>query len=98
MKTAYVVVEGPSDAEILRAVLDPRLLDGVGIVPAGGLANMASLARSLLVRRSVPVAIFADADSLQEEVVGERRDQFKDLVHARPRHAAAAATQPSIAM
>jgi hypothetical protein len=82
MKTAYVVVEGPSDAEILRAVLDPRLLEGVGIVPAGGLANMASLARSLLVRRSVPVAIFADADSLQEEVVGERRDQFKDLVHA----------------
>lgn len=82
MKTAYVVVEGASDEEILRAVLDPKLLEGVFIVPAGGLANMASLARSLLVRRSVPVAIFADADSLEEEVIGERRDQFKDLVNA----------------
>jgi hypothetical protein len=82
MKTAYLIVGGSSDEEILRAVLPPRLLEGIVIVPAGGLANMTSLARSLLVRRSVPVAIFADADSLEEEVIGERRDQFKDLVNA----------------
>ena len=82
MMNAYVVVEGMSDVAILRAVLDAKLLENVFLVDAGGAASIPSLARSLVARRSVPVAIFADADSLQEEVVGERREQFKDLVNS----------------
>ncbi|HEV3438664.1 MAG TPA: hypothetical protein VG122_14965 [Gemmata sp.] len=82
MKAAYVVVEGNSDVEILRAVLDPKLLRSVEIVSAGGQGSILSLARSLLVRRSVPVAVFADSDSLNPEVIGERREQFEYLVNA----------------
>jgi hypothetical protein len=80
MKTAYVVVEGASDEEILRAVLDPKLIENVGIVPAGGLAIVPSLARSILVRRSVPVAVFIDSDSLNPEAISDRRVQFKELI------------------
>lgn len=82
MNSAYVVVEGITDVAILRAVLDTNLLQNVGLVPAGGAASIPSLARSLLVRRAVPVAIFADSDSLEQESIGERREQFKDLISA----------------
>jgi hypothetical protein len=80
MMSAYVVVEGISDIAILQAVLNPNLLENVALVDAGGAASIPSLARSLIVRRSTPVAIFADSDSLQKEVISERREQFKDLV------------------
>jgi hypothetical protein len=82
MKLAYVVVEGETDADILRSVLDPKLLIDVGLVPAGGIAYIPSLARSLLVRRSIPVAIFADSDSLDKHSINDRRTQFKGLLNA----------------
>jgi hypothetical protein len=82
MKSAYVVVESDSAAAILRAVLDPKLLKNVLIVPAGGAASIPSLARSLLVRRGVPVAIFADSDSLEQDAISERREQLKYLLGA----------------
>jgi hypothetical protein len=82
MKTAYVVVEGPKDAEILRAVLDPKLHVNVVVVPAGGLAYVSSLARSLLVRRSDPVAVFVDADSLDQDSISDRRTQLKELINS----------------
>ena len=82
MKSAYVVVEGAADAEILRAVIDPELLSDVEIVPAGGVAYVPSLARSLLVRRRVPVAIFVDSHSLDKGVITDRRTEFKGLLNA----------------
>jgi hypothetical protein len=80
MTRAYVLVEGQTDAELLKKVLPPAAQQQVEFVVANG--SIASLARSYLVRRRVPVAVFMDADSLNPEVVEERRQSTEELIRA----------------
>jgi hypothetical protein len=77
---AYIVCEGASDVELLRLVLPKELLNSVEIVAAGGLSAIKSLSRSLVVRRQVPIAIVADADSVDPDVVQERRNSIEEIV------------------
>jgi hypothetical protein len=77
---AYVITEGPFDAELLRLVLPRDVVDDVQFVPAGSLASMKSLARSLIVQRRTPIAIVIDADSNSPEVVEERRQSTEEVV------------------
>jgi hypothetical protein len=80
MKRAYVLVEGPTDAEFLRRVLPPESLREVEVVSAAGKSGIASLAGSLLVRRRRPVAVFMDSHSLHPDVIYERRQTLEDLL------------------
>lgn len=80
MKDVYIFVEGPTDAEFLRRILPPELLKDAEIVPSGGSAGIPSLASSILVRRRKPVAVVMDADSLQPDVIEERRDSVEELI------------------
>lgn len=82
MKRAYVLTEGPTDVQFLAKVLPPAALQDVVLVDAGGRNEAASLARSLVVRRRAPVAVFADADSLEPAVVEERRQMIEELIQA----------------
>ncbi|MBD2453356.1 hypothetical protein H6G80_04620 [Nostoc sp. FACHB-87] len=77
---AYIVCEGASDVELLQRVLPKELLNNIEIVAAGGLSAIKSLARSLVVRRQVPIAIVADADSVAPEVVQERLSSIEEIV------------------
>lgn len=77
---AYIVCEGISDVELLQRVLPKELLNDVEIVAAGGLSAIKSLSRSLLVRRQVPIAIIADADSVAPDLVQERLNSIEELV------------------
>ena len=82
MSRAYVFVEAPIDAEFLRRLLTPEVLEGVQFISAGGYSKVASLARSLLVSRRNPVAVFLDADSINPDVVQERRQNMEELIKA----------------
>ncbi len=79
---AYIVCEGVSDVKLLQCILPKELLNGVEIVAAGGLSAIKSLSRSLLVRRQVPVAIVADADSVAPDLVQERLSSIEELVES----------------
>jgi hypothetical protein len=79
---AYVVTEGPFDAELLRRVLPQELLEGVEFVVAGGVSAAKSLARSLLVRRQTPVAVVLAAEAVSPELVQERRQSMEEVVES----------------
>lgn len=78
MKRAYVLVEGPSDAAFLRKVLPPETLKDIEVVAAG--SSIPSLARSLLVRRRLPLAVFMDSDSLDANAIEERRQGTEEII------------------
>jgi predicted ATP-dependent endonuclease of OLD family len=80
--TVYIVTEGQSDADLLKRLMPKELLEGVTIVPAGGLSSVKSLASSLLVRRRKPVAIVIDADSAEPELIQERRQSIEEVIES----------------
>ena len=77
---AYIICEGTLDEQLLQHVLPEELLNNVKIVSAGGLSATKSLARSLLVRRQVPVAIVVDADSVTPDSIQERLNSIEEIV------------------
>ncbi len=79
---AYIVCEGDSDVELLQKILPKDLIHEVGFVAAGGLSAVKSLARSLIVRRQVPIAIVADADSIVPALIQERLSGLEELMES----------------
>ncbi len=77
---AYIVVEGPADADWLRAALPPESLEDVAIVPAGDISETTSMARTLLVTRRKPLAFVFDADAEAPNVVRERFQSAQEIV------------------
>jgi hypothetical protein len=78
----YILCEGHLDAQLLKTVLPANLLTDVGVVAAGGVSGVESLARSLVVRRRVPVVIVVDADSVVPELVEQRRKDIEETVES----------------
>jgi hypothetical protein len=64
-KIAYIFCKEMIDAQILKALIPELLLSGVEIFPGGGISSLTSLARSLMVRRQVPIGIVVDNDTLK---------------------------------
>lgn len=69
MTKAYIVVEGPSDAQILRALLDETLLENVKFINGEGKYGAETMARSLLLDRYLPVILIIDADTSNPEAI-----------------------------
>ena len=82
MNRVYVLTEGPSDMAFLRRVLSEETLSGVELVNGGGSSGIPSLARTLLVSRKCPIAVVMDSDSLNPDVIEERRDSTAELISA----------------
>jgi hypothetical protein len=78
--TAYVVTEGALDKDILKLLISQDLSGDVEIVDGGSLSGATSMARSLLVRRRVPVALVADAHSTSPELIEERELGLRGLL------------------
>lgn len=78
---AYVVTEGEADQALLLRLAPPDLLTDVEVVAAGE-SSVVSMARSLLVRRQVPVALVLDAESSDERAVQERRASTEEVVRS----------------
>jgi hypothetical protein len=79
---AYIVCEESLDQQLLNRVLPDELLDSVGIVAAGSLSSVKSMARTLVVRRQVPVAIVVDAEVVNPDQVEERYREIKSIVES----------------
>jgi hypothetical protein len=77
---AYVLTEEPLDTDALREALPSELLDEVGFIAAGSISSVKSLARSLLVRRRVPVALVIRGAPLAPELTEERRQNTEEVV------------------
>jgi hypothetical protein len=82
MKRVYIFVEGPTDADFLRRILPEEVLKDAELVNAGGEAGIPSLARSVLVFRRRPIAVLIDADSVEPDVIEERKQGLEDLIRA----------------
>lgn len=77
---AYIVCESDFDAQLIKTLLPANLLADVGVVAGGKVYAIKSLARSLIVRRRVPVLIVFDADSAVPELVELRRNDIEEIV------------------
>src|SRR5262245_32089169 len=73
MNRCFVVVEGPSDAILLGALLEaPEEDRQVQVVVGRGWSGADSLARSLLAASRRDVALVVDADSVDPSLVAQR--------------------------
>lgn len=79
---AYVVTEGAADAELLRRMLASAGLPDFHVSSAGAKSSAISLAKSILFRRGVPVAVVLDADTLDERSVAEQETGYYDLLRS----------------
>lgn len=80
MKPAYLVVEGESDADILKRLLPADLVAATQFVPAQGRGSALSLAGSLLADRMRPVALVVDAETDMPLVVREREEYLRYML------------------
>ena len=69
MTKAYIVVEGSSDAQILRALIEPALLKEIKFINGEGKYGAETMARSLLLDRHIPVLLVIDADTSNPEAI-----------------------------
>lgn len=74
MPAAYIVTEGCADAEILKRCLPEELTRDVYVAVGEERSSAMSLAGSILVVKSRPVALVVDAGSEDEAAIEERRD------------------------
>ncbi|MEM7530916.1 MAG: hypothetical protein AAF639_01965 [Chloroflexota bacterium] len=77
---AYIVCEGNRNAEILERVIPNYPTNTVHIVIGGGLYEVKSLARSLIVRRRTPVIIVLDSDTVVLEHIEERLQSTEEII------------------
>lgn len=68
---AVVVVAGPEDEQIVRALLPPAVAEGVAVVVAGLRGSPPSTASTLLVTRRQPVALVLDAKTIDPRFARE---------------------------
>lgn len=80
MTRTYIVVEGPTGAMILRAILPKDLLQDVKFINGQGGYGAISFARKLLMTERIPTAIVIDADAGQEAVVETQRQDLDFLL------------------
>jgi hypothetical protein len=80
MTTAYIVVEGPSDAAILRAVLPRELLADVKFINGQGRYGAESMTRKLLMTERLPTVLVVDADADDAAIVQEQQQDLEFLL------------------
>jgi hypothetical protein len=74
MSKAYIVVEGPTDAAILRKILPPESLQQVKFIDGEGKYSAVSMARKLLMTEQIPTVLVIDADTDQKSMIHEQQD------------------------
>lgn len=72
MRKVIVVVEGKTDAMILKAILPADVIRKVQFVVGSGRYSAQSLARTILAYERQPVALVLDADTTDESSVKEQ--------------------------
>lgn len=81
MSRAYLVVEGPADIRVLTSLLPKHVLEGVRLMDGRGKYGAESLARSLAATKDVPVVLLIDADTSDEALIAQKRQDLTYLIH-----------------
>jgi hypothetical protein len=76
----YLLVEGESDQDFFRRLLPSDIQPHTVIVAAGGRSNITSKARSLMVTKRRPLALVADADTVEKHAIEERFQTLQELL------------------
>lgn len=80
MHTLSVVVEGRTDADLLRKVLPREDLAGLRFFAAQGRISLSTVARNILVHEGESVLVVMDADTLNRDAAEESRQIVKAAV------------------
>lgn len=78
--TPSIVVEGPRDEQLIRAVLQAFLHVECRFWTGGGRSSAVSLASTLLSHRGEAVVLVIDADTTNEDLVAEQRSNLRTLL------------------
>jgi hypothetical protein len=81
MKPA-IIMEGQTDAAILRALLPPELLKACHLMPTAGRSTLVSVARTHLIKHQAPTAVLLDTDTLDPTIIAERIQTTRYLMGA----------------
>lgn len=73
----HIVVEGPTDAQLIRAIVGKDLAGALRFFAAGGRASLATIGRNILVHEGGPVLLVMDADTTNQQLV----DELKSLAY-----------------
>ncbi len=85
MRKAYMITEGKSGADILRAVLPEGILRRTEFIVGDGRYSAQSLARSVLAAEQAPAALVLDADTSDPAAVQEQIEFLRySLIQASP--------------
>jgi hypothetical protein len=76
---SYLVVEGRTDAILMRPLIETADIPNVEIVDAGGKSSAMSLGNSIAMSRVSPVAVLVDADTTDRKSIEEQQTVFADL-------------------
>lgn len=68
-----IVVEGKTDAQLVRALLGKELAERLRFFASQGRASLATVGRNLLVHEGTPVLIVMDADTRNPHLAQERQ-------------------------
>jgi hypothetical protein len=70
--TLKIIVEGPTDAEIVRAILGEDLAKKARFFASQGHTSLATLARNVLIHEGGPVLLVMDSETLDPQLITER--------------------------
>lgn len=77
-----IIMEGQTDAAILRALLSPELLKACHLMPIAPRSTMVSVARTYLIKHHAPTAVLLDTDTLDPTIISERIQTTRYLMAA----------------
>jgi hypothetical protein len=80
MSLVYLVVEGRTDAAMLRRLLPPRVRQKIAFVLGDGKSSAISTARTLLTLGDRPVGLLVDSD-FQHPATARQRAKLRQLLH-----------------
>ena len=77
IKSLYIIVEGQTDARILHTLLNCTRYKKVYHIPAGGFANLSSMATTIRLMQAPKeaankIVVAFDADSEKKDVINDR--------------------------
>jgi hypothetical protein len=81
MTRAYVITEKKTDRDILKSVLPQSTISNVEFVSGSGSYAAQSLARTILSVRGRPVALVLDADTIDDQIIQEKRTFLHQMLH-----------------
>jgi hypothetical protein len=80
MSTLSIVVEGPTDAELLRKILPKKDLAGTRFFAAQGRISLSTVARNIVVHEGSPTLVVMDADQARPSAAEEARLHAKAVI------------------